>query len=161
MEKTSEQGACEGLTTGPANAKRHAGDRTPIESYDGWYGSADSVLLALAEESGYGGDPWEIGSYLAIRVAPMDAARTVATIRGATSARLAVHRAREVRLTCVGSGEGPPWLARFDFESTSSLAPQFLKEVRNADGRVLVVVFSGPADLSEGWVTWAGVVSVV
>lgn len=147
-------------STGAKPGSEPKADGTPrmpgTPDNEGWCGMADSVLLSLAQEAGLEVSEGDVSSYLAVRVAPRDAPAVVGFIRGASSRRLTVRRARTVRLTCIGSGDGSTWVRRFDFDALSEPAPSFVDAVRGGRGLVLTVVFAGPSDLSEGWVAWAG-----
>ena len=142
-------------------AIRSANGRTrptePQAPYDGWFGESDSVLLALAQEVGLKEDGPAVGHYLALRLAPSEAPLAAAAIRDAGTRRLTVHGARTVALACVSAAGQDPWAVKFRFSSPQLWATHFASQVQRVGPDVLAVVFAGPADFSEGCVTWAGV----
>jgi hypothetical protein len=132
----------------------------PAVTYDGWFGNADSVLLSLAQETGLTHDRSEAAHFLALRFDPPDAPLAAAAVHTAVSRRLTIHGARSVSLTCASDDETEPWSVKFRFDSPLAWAAQFRSQVLGLGDQILAVVFAGPADFSEGCVTWAGAVSL-
>ena len=139
------------------------GRPTPSEpqvEYDGWFGESDSVLLSLAQEVGMADESAAVGHYLALRFAPPDAPLAAGALEEASVRRLTVHGARSITMTCTSGASGDGWAVKFRLDSPRPWASRFASQIRNGDQQVLAVVFAGPADFSEGCVTWAGVLSL-
>ncbi|MFT6399019.1 MAG: hypothetical protein ACJAYU_003782 [Bradymonadia bacterium] len=127
--------------------------------YDAWFGDCDSVLLSLAQEAGLGERESDVSGYLALRFAPEDAPFAAAAVRRATRRYLTVHGARRVSLCCSSLASDAPWGFQTRADASTSTATEFRGGVCEDDGALLVVVFAGSPDFSDGCVTWAGVVT--
>lgn len=128
------------------------------QPYDGWFGVSDSVLFSLVEDAGLAERECDVANYLALRFSPADAPFAAAAIRRATSRHLTVYGSRRLNLCCASLGAGSPWGFRVLVDALSDSAMTFRGSVGESDGSVLVVVFAGSPDFSDGCVTWAGVI---
>ncbi len=126
--------------------------------YDAWFGETDSVLLSLAQEAGLGERDSLLSGYLALRFEPADAPFAAAALRRAATRYITVHGLHRLCLSCSSLGGDSDWGFQVRADASTGTATEFRGSVCQDNGDLLVVVFAGPADFSDGCVTWAGIV---